>query len=93
MTSQAQEGGGAVVALDGAFDRAAADRLHEMLLELEPRPVTVDFRRVRVFEDSAVARLAGETSRGQQVALIGLSLHHWRLLRYLEPAHGAGAAS
>ncbi len=83
MTIDAQKGGRAVVALDGAFDCAAADRLHETLVELGPVPVTVDFRQVRMIDDSAVGRLARETAGGQHLALVGLSVHHHRLLRYL----------
>ncbi len=86
MSIQAHEGtSGTVVEVDGAFDPDEADRLHALLLDLEPdRPVTLDFRAVRLFHDLAVARLARELG-GRRVALLGLSEHHHRLLRYIGP--------
>lgn len=86
MSIQAHDGAsGTVVELQGAFDPDEADRLHALLLELEPdRPVTLDFRAVRLFHDLAVARLARELGDGQRrVAMLGLSEHHHRLLRYI----------
>ncbi len=91
MSIQRHDGAnGTVVELTGAFDPAEADRLHALLLELEPAmPVTLDFREVRLFHDLAVARLARELDgEHRHVALLGLSEHHHRLLRYI----GVGAA-
>ncbi len=86
MSIQAHEGtSGTVLQVDGAFDPDEADRLHLLLLALAPdRPVTLDFRAVRLFHDSAVARLARELGQ-RRVALLGLSEHHHRLLRYIGP--------
>jgi anti-anti-sigma regulatory factor len=87
MAIQARDVGasGTVVELRGAFDSAEADRLHALLEEIEPRrPVTIDFRAVRLFHDFAVARLARDLGDGnRRVAVLGLSEHHHRLLRYM----------
>ena len=86
----AASGSGTVVEVRGSFDPAEADRLHRLLLELEPRgPVTLDFRAVRLFHDSAVARLARELGDANRpVAVLGLTEHHHRLLRSGAPRHG-----
>jgi hypothetical protein len=76
---------GTVVALEGHFGTAEADRLHAALQQLAPdRPLTIDFRAVRVFHDSAVVRIATDlaSGHGMHVNVLGLSEHHWRLLRY-----------
>ncbi len=88
MSIEAHDGAnGTVVELHGAFDPEEADRLHALLLELEPeKPVTLDFRAVRLFHDLAVARLAREIGDARRhVAILGLSEHHHRLLRYIGP--------
>ena len=74
---------GTIVEVVGAFDAAEADRLRTVLRALgEDHPVTLDFHRVRRFDDAAVARLADEVTQ-HHVALLGLSEHHHRLLRYM----------
>ena len=80
---------GTVVEVHGAFDTAEAERLRAVLREIAcERPVTLDFHAVRRFDDAAVARLAGEVAE-RHVALLGLSEHHYRLLRYMGlPRHG-----
>ncbi len=72
-----------VLVLHGSFDEKEADRLHDALLEIDPdRPVTIDFHDVRLFHDTAVARLPRELA-GRHATLLGLSEHHYRLLRYV----------
>ncbi len=74
-----------MLALNGSFGPAEEERLQAMLRTFDPeRPITIDFREVRLFHDLAVARLArdiGELNR--HVSLVGLSEHHHRLLRYI----------
>ena len=81
-----QRAGAAVVALHGSFDVNEAARLHQALLELSSSSsVTLDFRDVRLFHDSAIAVLARDLSleAGPHVSLLGLSEHHYRLLHYI----------
>jgi hypothetical protein len=75
---------GTTLTLEGSFDVAEAERLHEALLDSDPsRPVTVDFHEVRLFHDLAVARLARELSEsGDRLIVHGLCQHHHRLMRY-----------
>ncbi len=74
-----------VLMVQGTFNVADADSLHDALHELAPeKPVAVDFHQVRLFADFAVARLVQEIAdRPGHVTLIGLSEHHHRLLRYV----------
>lgn len=85
MIQTRDDGPATVLELDGSFGPVEEETLSDVLRELEPdRPVTIDFREVRLFHDIAVARLArdiGELHRS--VALVGLSEHHHRLLRYI----------
>jgi anti-anti-sigma regulatory factor len=72
----------ALVVLRGTFDTNAVEKLHETLLGIDPHShLTLDFREVRLFHDTAVARLAKELA-GRRVTLLGLSDHHHRLMRY-----------
>jgi anti-anti-sigma regulatory factor len=89
-----QQRGETVLQLHGSFDAQDARELHEVLQAVDrDAHVTVDFREVRLFHDYAVAMLARDVSRAPNVALLGLSEHHHRLLRYLgidpaaQPAH------
>jgi hypothetical protein len=77
--------GGTVVSVEGAaFDSAAAEHLHSLLLKLDPaQPITIDLRSVRIVHDTAVAQLAGDLLPSfHRVLLLGLSEHHHRLMRY-----------
>jgi anti-anti-sigma regulatory factor len=77
-----------VLVLEGTFDAADVDSLHDALHDVaRERPVAIDFHLVRLFKDFAVARLVGEiAARSGHVNLIGLSEHHHRLLRYVGAA-------
>ncbi len=77
--------GGTVLSVEGAaFDSAAAEHLHDLLLELDPaQPLTIDLRSVRLVHDTAVAQLARDLlPEFRRVWLLGLSEHHRRLMRY-----------
>ncbi len=83
---------GTVVVVHGTFDASDARRLHDVLAELAPSSrVRVDFHEVRLFDDSAVARLSRDLTGpyGANVELVGLSEHHHRLLRYMGAGFGA----
>ncbi len=85
MIQAHDDGRQTVLELNGAFGPVEEERLKNVLCDLEPdRPITIDFREVRLFQDFAVARLARDIAQLQRrVALIGLSEHHRRLLRYI----------
>ena len=85
MIQAHEETRGVVLELSGSFNTDEADRVREMIRSMEPhRPVTIDFREVRLCHDSAVARLAREIIESdRRVSLLGLSEHHRRLLRYI----------
>ncbi len=86
MTIAARAGtSGTVFEVSGSFDPEEVGRLHELLIGLGPEtPVTLDFREVRLFHDSAIAPLAQEIGAANRpVLLFGLSEHHHRLLRYV----------
>jgi hypothetical protein len=73
-----------VIRLDGAFDCAAAKRLESLVDDVATGvPLTLDFREVRLFHDSAIVWLAAALSRHPGAHLVGLSQHHYRLLRYV----------
>lgn len=75
---------GTVIRLEGAFDCAAARRLHALVDGVpEGATLTLDFREVRLFHDSAIASLADALARHPQAQLVGLSQHQYRLLRYV----------
>jgi hypothetical protein len=82
---------GTLLVLRGPFDDAEVEKLHEVLRAIEPGShLTLDFREVRLFHDTAVARLAKELA-GRRVSLLGLSDHHHRLMRYFDiPPPGGG---
>jgi len=71
--------------LEGIFTGRAAFELREAL-ERESGTVELDFSRVRQFFDFGLAAFATELSApgmaGVKVELVGLSLHHRRLLQY-----------
>jgi hypothetical protein len=72
-----------VITVAGAFDRDAATRLEALVNEVALEALlTLDFREVRLFHDSAVASLAHALSSHPNARLVGLSQHHYRLLRY-----------
>ena len=72
-----------VISVDGAFDNEAAAHLKALVLELDAgASVTVDFRAVRLFHDCAIEALAEALARHPTARLVGLSEHHYRLLRY-----------
>ena len=86
MTVQVRnESEGTVLLLEGTFDVADANSLHDALHDVPPeRPVAIDFHLVRLFNDFAVARLAQAIAdRPGHLTLIGLSEHHHRLLCYV----------
>jgi hypothetical protein len=75
--------GETILTLHGSFDPSDALELHGVLSGLDPtRPATIDFHRVQLFHDAAVAALARELAEAPRVAVTGLSEHHVRLLRY-----------
>jgi hypothetical protein len=91
MTIDTRTGsGGTVLSIEGgAFDASEAERLHELLLELDPaQQLTIDLRSVRLIHDTAVAQLARDLLPAfRRVSILGLSEHHRRLMRYF----GGGA--
>jgi hypothetical protein len=87
------ESNGVVFEVHGSFDPAEADRLHALLHSVKHQRVTIDFRAARILHDTAVARLAPELEdRDRRVALLGLTEHHRRLLRYFASPPQAGHA-
>lgn len=75
---------GTVIRLEGAFDCAAATRLHALVDDVaDGAKLTLDFREVRLFHDSAIASLADALARHPDARLVGLSQHQYRLLRYV----------
>jgi anti-anti-sigma regulatory factor len=82
-----QSRSGLVLVVHGSFDRQQDTRdVEAAVAELGPgAPVTIDLHDVRVCDDAAVAKLASDLSAdlAASVELVGLSEHHWRLLRYL----------
>ena len=77
-----------LLAVGGTFDLAAALRTAAAIrTRAVGARVTVDLRRARV-EDAALAAFAREVE-SRPVAMVGLSRHHERLLRYLESGSGA----
>lgn len=73
-----------VVEVEGALDVAAAARIRDAVLELDPGdPAVVDLHAVRELDDAALAFLAWSLSSRSGVELRGLGEHHRRLLRYL----------
>jgi hypothetical protein len=72
-----------VLAVEGIFDLPAATRAAKAARVQAARGhVTIDLRRARI-EDVALAALVREVA-GRPIAILGLSQHHVRLLRYLE---------
>ena len=69
------------------FRDGDAARLEEAVAALGPfSRVTIDFAAARECEDAAVVRLARMLlglSKGE-VSVRGLTLHHWKLLTYLQ---------
>jgi hypothetical protein len=77
-----------VLVVEGTFDLAAATRAATAALARAGRVrVTLDLCRARI-EDVALAAFVREVA-GQPVAIVGLSRHHERLLRYLDDGAGA----
>jgi hypothetical protein len=80
--------GDLVLAVEGTFDLAAAMRAAtEALARARRARVKLDLRRARI-EDAGLAAFVRAVA-GRPVAIVGLSRHHERLLRYLD--EGAGA--
>lgn len=74
-----------LLVIEGTFDLAAAMRTAAAVRARAPSArVTVDLRRARI-EDAALAAFVRDLS-GRAIAIMGLSRHHERLLRYLEDA-------
>jgi hypothetical protein len=94
MAIEAHDGSnGVVFEVHGSFDPAEADRLHALLVSVKHQRVTIDFRSARILHDTAVARLAPELEDGdRRVALLGLTEHHRRLLRYFASPPRTGHA-
>jgi hypothetical protein len=77
-----------VLAIEGTFDLEAALRAAAAACDrAADARVTVDLRRARI-EDAALAAFVREVA-GRTIAIVGLSRHHERLLRYLEEGTGA----
>lgn len=80
--------GDIVLVVDGTFDLPAAVRAATAARAQARRaPVKLDLCRARI-EDVALAAFVREVA-GWPVAIVGLSRHHERLLRYLEEDAGA----
>jgi hypothetical protein len=80
--------GDVVLVVDGTFDFHGAMRAATAARAHAGRArVKIDLRRARV-EDAALAAFVREVA-GRPVAIVGLSRHHERLLRYLEDGPGA----
>lgn len=79
--------GALVLRLGNAFTACDAERVVETMCAFAPLSrVTLDFAKVRRFEDAAffpIAKALGVLAE-VEVELRGLTLHHLRLLRYLE---------
>ncbi len=75
---------GAVVRPEGPLDAAAARRVAAQVRARGWGPVTIDLRRALV-EDVGLAALTRALA-DRPVAVLGLTRHHERLLRYLD--HG-----
>lgn len=70
---------------DSRFTVADAKHLRESVLALAPvARLTLDFTRVRELQDSALAILATTLKALPRTRIVvrGLTMHHWRLLRY-----------
>lgn len=79
--------GSTVITIEGAFDNDAACRLQAIVREVAPDALlTLDFRDVRLFHDCAISALAAAISEHRKVRFVGLSEHHYRLLRYVSRA-------
>lgn len=75
-----------VITVDGSFDADAARSLQHFVNDVaEGSPLTLDFREVRLFHDSAIASLAEALSNHPAARLVGLSQHQYRLLQYVDP--------
>lgn len=78
---------GTIITIDGAFDSAAGSYLEHLVSGVgASAPLTLDFREVRLFHDSAIAALAAALSSRPDARLVGLSEHHYRLLAYVADA-------
>jgi hypothetical protein len=74
--------GDVVLVVEGTFDLGAATRAATTARASAGRArVKIDLRRARI-EDAALAAFVRELA-GRPVAIVGLSRHHERLLRYL----------
>jgi len=73
-----------VIRVDGTFDGKAATCLAGWLAEVPPQePLVVDFTGVRECQDLGLAAVAqGLSSRGEHLAVRGLTRHQERMLRY-----------
>jgi hypothetical protein len=79
--------GDVVLVVEGTFDLAAATRAATAARARAGRArVKLDLCRARI-EDVALAAFVREVA-GRSVAIVGLSRHHERLLRYLEKGAG-----
>lgn len=74
----------AVLRLEGAFDDAAAWRVHQTLEQVaRGTRVLLDFREVRTFHDFAIELLARDILAGAgRIGATGLSQHQRRILKY-----------
>ncbi len=84
IAAKVSRGDRLIVRFDGTFDPTAERELHRILADtaLECR-VTADFRRVRDFEDVAVAMLARDLAQNAgRVEVLGLRRHQFAILRY-----------
>jgi len=70
-----------LVRLSGTLDGRAARMVADTLGRLPPRPLVVDFSRVRTFVDLAIDGLT-RALRGRTVRLTGLGRHQQRMFRY-----------
>jgi STAS domain-containing protein len=72
---------GLLLRLDGILDGKTVRALAKTLEGLPPRPLTVDFSRVRTFVDLSVDALT-QALRDRPVHLQGLGRHQQRMFRY-----------
>ena len=84
MRTDWSDGETVVLILDGTFDAAEAWRVHDALDQLpSDARVSLDFREVRAFHDTAVELLARDLlAQNGRVEANGLCQHQRRLLKY-----------
>jgi hypothetical protein len=92
LEARRRANGEILLVVEGTFDLSAALRVATAVRATAAEAtVRIDLRRARI-HDAALAALAREAG-SRRVAIVGLSRHHERLLRYLDGAGGVSAAA